>query len=292
MPVYNAEQYVRQAAVSILSQSFTDFEFIIIDDGSTDGSRDILEELARRDARIRLFSRPNTGYTKALNEALSLARGTYIARMDADDISLPGRFQAQVDHLRAHGDCVLVGSRILMIDPYGIPLFEPDHRLEHDEIDEQLLGGVGWAVVHPVAMMVREKVAGLGGYRPEMEPSEDLDLFLRLAEVGRIANLPEVLLQYRQHIKSVNHTRANEQNEAARRILTDAYRRRGTSLPAGWMPPEREVLPVTKEIDMWAWVALKSGNIAVARKHALSLLRIAPFSLNSWRLMYCALRGH
>ena len=292
MPVYNAEQYVRQAAESVLTQTFADFEFIIIDDGSTDGSRPILEELARRDPRIRLISRPNTGYTKALNEALGLARGTYVARMDADDLSLPERFARQVEYLQAHPDCVLVGSRIMTIDPYGIPLYEPDHRLTHDEIDQQLLSGVGWAVVHPVAMMVRQVVMDLGGYRPEMEPSEDLDLFLRLAERGRVANLPVVLLHYRQHIKSVNHTRAAEQDSAARKIITDAYRRRGTALPAGWSPPEREILPMKKEIDMWAWVALKSGHIPAARRHALSLLRIAPFSVNSWRLMYCAIRGH
>ena len=291
MPVYNAEQYVRTAAESVLSQTFADFEFIVIDDGSTDDSRTILEELARRDPRVRLISRPNTGYTKALNEALSLARGTYVARMDADDISLPDRFQQQVDYLRGHPDTVLVGSRIMTIDPYGIPLYEPDHRQDHDEIDQQLLNGVGWAVVHPVAMMVRQVVADLGGYRPEMEPSEDLDLFLRLAERGKIANLPSVLLHYRQHIKSVNHTRCEEQNAAARKIITEAYRRRGTTLPPGWQPPEREILPVKKEIDMWAWVALKGGHISAARRHALSLLRIAPFDLKSWRLMYCAIRG-
>jgi glycosyltransferase involved in cell wall biosynthesis len=292
MPVFNAEQYVRQAAESVLAQTFGDFEFIIIDDGSTDDSHAILEELARRDPRIRLISRPNTGYTRALNEALGLARGTYIARMDADDVSMPDRFRLQVEYLRGRPECVLVGSRIMMIDPFGIELFEPDHRLVHEEIDQQLLNGIGWAVVHPVAMMVRERVMALGGYRPEMEPSEDLDLFLRLAEHGRIANLPQVLLHYRQHIKSVNHTRCDEQNEAARRIIIEAYNRRGTGPPPGWTPPERELFPVRKEINMWAWQALRSGHIAAARRHALSLLRIAPFSVGSWRLMYCAIRGH
>ena len=292
LPVYNAERYVRQAVDSVLAQTFADFELIVIDDGSTDGSRGILEELARGDSRIRLVSRPNTGYTRALNEALSLARGTFIARMDADDVSLPDRFQLQVDYLRGHPDCVLLGSRILMVDPYGVPQYEPDHRPGHDEIDQLLLKGVGWAVVHPAAMMVRADVTALGGYRPEMEPCEDMDLFLRLAERGRIANLPVVLLQYRQHVKSVNHTRAAEQDDATRRIITDAYRRRGLTLPPDWNPPTRDLLPVTKEIDMWAWVALKAGHVAVARRHAMSLLRLAPFSVGTWRLAFCAARGH
>jgi glycosyltransferase involved in cell wall biosynthesis len=86
MPVYNAEQYVREATESILQQTFTDFEFIIIDDGSTDDSTRILEDFARKDARVRLVSRPNTGYTIALNEALALARAPYTARMEAGPV--------------------------------------------------------------------------------------------------------------------------------------------------------------------------------------------------------------
>src|ERR1700749_2358187 len=89
MPAYNAEPFIRDATESILKQTFADFEFIIINDGSTDDTLEILEELARRDARIRPVSRPNTGYTVALNEALSMARGIYLARMDADDVSMP-----------------------------------------------------------------------------------------------------------------------------------------------------------------------------------------------------------
>jgi glycosyltransferase involved in cell wall biosynthesis len=292
MPVYNAEDFVREATESVLQQTFTDFEFIIIDDGSTDGSREILEELARRDSRIRLVSRPNTGYTIALNEALQLARAPYVARMDADDVSMPDRFEKQVSYLRSNPDCILVGSRILTIDPFGSPLYEPRHKLVHEAIEAELLAGVGWAVVHPASMMVREQVTAVGGYRPEMEPSEDLDLFLRLSERGKIANLPEVLLHYRQHVKSVNHTRYEEQNQATRRIVKEAYKRRGIILPRDWNLPKREMLPMQKEIDMWAWVALKNGNVTAARRHAVSLVRMAPFSLSSWRLMYCALRGY
>jgi glycosyltransferase involved in cell wall biosynthesis len=292
MPVYNADRYVREATESILRQTFTDFEFIIIDDGSTDDSHQILEELARKDSRIRLVSRPNTGYTVALNEALALARAPYIARMDADDVSMPDRFEKQIKYLQANPECVLVGSRILTIDPFGSPLYEPRHKLVHEAIEEELLAGVGWAIVHPVSMMVRERITAVGGYRVEMEPSEDLDLFLRLSEHGKIANLPEVLLHYRQHAKSVNHTRYEEQNTATKKIVAEAYARRGVKLPDDWTLPKREMLPMQKEIDMWAWVALKNGNVSAARRHAMSLVRMAPFSLSSWRLMYCALRGY
>ena len=292
MPVYNAGPYVRAAAESVLAQTFADFEFVIVDDGSTDDGHAILGELARRDARIRLISRPNTGYTVALNEALSVARGQYVARMDADDVSMPDRFAKQVDYLRTHPDAVLVGSRVLLIDPFGVPLYVPDHRTTHEEIDRELMAGIGWAVVHPSAMMVGAAVTDLGGYRTEFEPTEDLDLFLRLAERGRIANLPDVLLHYRQHVRSVNHTRAKAQDVTAGNSVRAAHDRRGVPLPPGWTPRVREVLPPHQEVDMWAWAALKAGHRTAARRHAMTLLRLAPLSPASWRLLYCAARGH
>ena len=109
MPVYNAERFVAEAVQSILSQTFGDFEFIIIDDGSSDGSLEILRRFERADSRIRLSSRPNTGYTVALNEMLAMASGQFVARMDADDVAMPQRLQKQVDYLCAHPNCVVVG---------------------------------------------------------------------------------------------------------------------------------------------------------------------------------------
>ena len=122
MPVYNTKRYVAEAVESILAQTFGDFEFIIIDDGSTDGSRAILERYAKQDDRIRLISRPNTGIVGARNEALGLARGELIAVMDSDDVALPERFEVQVAYLREHPECVVVGSRALIIDPDGCAL--------------------------------------------------------------------------------------------------------------------------------------------------------------------------
>src|SRR5436305_9543595 len=119
MPVYNAIRYIGVAVDSVLSQTFSDFEFIIVDDGSTDGSAEILREYAGRDPRIRLISRPNTGLGFALNEALAVARAPFIARMDADDECLPERFEKQIQYLRNHPECVLLGSRVLWIDSDG-----------------------------------------------------------------------------------------------------------------------------------------------------------------------------
>ena len=119
MPVYNAQRYVAEAVQSILTQTMGDFEFIIIDDGSTDDSTRILRDWAQRDSRIRLVSRPNTGLCVALNEGLAMANGRYIARMDADDISLPQRFALQLEYLKTHEKLVCIGGSFLLIDAAG-----------------------------------------------------------------------------------------------------------------------------------------------------------------------------
>jgi glycosyltransferase involved in cell wall biosynthesis len=119
MSVHNAERYLRPAVESILAQAFTDFEFIIIDDGSTDRSPPILAEFASRDPRVRIETRANKGLTKSLNEAIQLSRGEYLARMDADDIAKPNRFQIQIQFMRDHPEVVLLGGGYELIDGAG-----------------------------------------------------------------------------------------------------------------------------------------------------------------------------
>src|ERR1051326_2264165 len=119
VPVYNAARYLDVAISSVLRQTFSDFELIAVDDGSKDDSKKILEHFSANDARIRVISRPNTGIVGALNDGLAVARGEFIARMDADDVALPGRFQAQLDYLRGHPDCIAVGTAVQIIDARG-----------------------------------------------------------------------------------------------------------------------------------------------------------------------------
>ena len=190
MPVYNAELYVAEAVESVLAQTFTDFELITIDDGSTDRSSRILEGYAGLDSRIRLVSRPNTGIVGALNEGASMARGEIIARMDADDVSLPERFAKQFEYLLAHPDCDAAGSRVLLIDPEGAPICEINEERSHEEIDRAHMSRRTGAITHPAAMMRSEALHAVGGYRQECLWAEDFDLFLRMAEIGRLANLP------------------------------------------------------------------------------------------------------
>ena len=136
MPVYNVEQYVAEAIESILNQTFNNFELIIIDDGSTDASRVIASEYAKKDHRIRFYSRENRGIVKTRNELLLLAQGKYFAIMDGDDISYPTRLEEQLNFLVNSNDYLIVGCRDLLIDPEGDPIIVINNCLEHLEIDQ------------------------------------------------------------------------------------------------------------------------------------------------------------
>lgn len=292
MTVFNAERYLREAVDSILNQTFTDFEFIIVNDGSTDRSLEILQTYAKRDARIRLISRHNTGIVAAANEGIAAARGPYLARMDADDVSLPERFARQVKYLDEHADCVIVGSRVMTIDPYGIPVSPSEHALRHEEIDAQLLTPFGgWALLQPATMMRTDVVRAAGGYRGSYNISEDHDLFLRLAERGKVANLPEILFHYRRRYDGATHTHLHQLAEAKEKVLREAHQRRQILLPPGWSVEPWKPVPRGEQARVWGWAALRAGNVRVAREHAWTAVRNSPFSAATWRLAFCAMRG-
>jgi glycosyltransferase involved in cell wall biosynthesis len=291
MPVFNARRYVAAAVESVLGQTFGDFEFCIVDDGSTDGTDRILRKYADRDARIRLNRRPNTGLVGALNDTIKMARGELLARMDGDDVCLPDRLERQVAFLRAHPDHVAVGAQVETIDPYGCDLFRLEHKTDHADVDAELMAGRGFAMVHPSVMMRRAAVERVGGYDPKWDYAEDLCLFLKLAEVGKVANLPDVLLKYRQHYESVNHTKHDRQRALRRGIMEEAYARRGVPMPPGIEFRRSAPPPRYEQTQTWGWRALKSGNVVAARQHALDLVRLGPAKWASWKLMFCAWRG-
>lgn len=292
MPVYNAGRFLEPAVESIRAQTFTDFEFIIIDDGSTDSSGALLERIAADDRRIRLLRRENWGITRTRNQALALAVGEFFAVMDADDVALPERFARQVAYFDRHPECVALGTRVLLIDAEGAPIREMSEATTHEEIDAQHLAGLGGAITHPASMMRREALVAVGGYREQFQTAEDLDVFLRLAEVGRVANLPDVLLHYRQHAASTCHSRQQRVRADNRTVIAEALRRRG--LPAEAVTAESPSTDGGSAAHhrKWAWWALHAGHVATARKHAWSAVRVAPFSGSSWRALFCALRGH
>jgi glycosyltransferase involved in cell wall biosynthesis len=291
MAVYNGQRYLRDAVNSVIAQTFKDFEFIIIDDGSTDRSPELLASYAKAEPRIRLITRPNKGLTKSLNEGLHLARGEFIARMDADDISLPERFERQVMYLRDHPEVALVGSRVEFIDPDGFPInLKPGMTLTHEEIDSALLRK-GWPLVHPAVMMRRDAVLAVGGYGEQYLTNQDHDLFLRLAERYRLANLSDVLLQYRQHFESISLAKSKLQGDMVEAILREAYARRGLTMADGLLNSRPRAMTPLDHHRRWCWAALSAGNLETARRHAAATLKKKPLSPQTWRMVYCALRG-
>jgi glycosyltransferase involved in cell wall biosynthesis len=291
MPVFNAEKYLSVAVQSILDQTYRDFDFLIINDGSTDSSLGILEDFASIDKRIRLVSRPNKGLVNTLNEGLQLIKTPYIARMDADDIAFPHRFERQMDYLHQNPDCLLLGSRVIIIDPEGEDICEMGKFFSHKDLDDGLMSKKGQLIYHPSVIFQREPVIRIGGYRNNYPHVEDLDLFLRLSETGKIENLPETLLKYREHTDKIGYVYIDQQTQQIEQLIKEAHERRGLSYTQG-LPPTKSNMTVSDRWRIWSWWALKAGNLSTARKYAFKALSSNFFSLESWRLVFCALRGH
>ena len=205
MPVYNCESFIREAIQSVLNQTFTDFELLIIDDCSTDATLQILKSYL--DSRIQLIEKEkNTGYTDSLNYGISIAKGKYIARMDGDDISLPRRFQKQFDFLESNPEVVICGTAIKIIGKDTIER----HPSKHEDLQIKLCFS---SVFHHPTVMIRADVLKQNKYNKEFEPAEDYELWTRLAFVGKTANLEDVLLHYRIHSSQTSSVRKTIQDQ-------------------------------------------------------------------------------
>lgn len=291
LPVYNAETYVARAVESILQQTYGDFEFIIIDDGSSDSSLEILQGFAQADKRIKLVSRENQGLVETLNEGLGLIHTPYIARMDADDIAMPTRFEKQMRYLDEHQDCLLLGTRVIIIDSDGDEICEMGDYFTHEDIDQGLMSRKGQLIYHPSVIMRMSAVNQLGGYRQNYPQVEDLDLFLRISELGKIENLPEPLLKYREHSAKVGFVHQEKQNRQITELLKEAHDRRGLVFKDTSVSPAKQT-SLSDSWKNWAWWALGAGNVKTARKYAKKVWLKAPFNPDNWRLIYCTLRGY
>lgn len=227
MPCYNGAQFVEDAIASIIGQTFTDFEFLIYDDGSSDGSWAIIAEWARRDQRVRATKMPHVGLVGVLNRGLLEARGRYIARMDADDYSYPDRLEMQVREMERRPDCVVLGGQATLVDAKSSYLQAFIVPLTHAEIDAGHLHGHGGSLlIHPAVLMRRDAVNRAGGYREQYNTAEDLDLWLRIAELGEIANLEATVLKYRWHSSNVTSQRKAKVAGITRLVREEALRRR------------------------------------------------------------------
>lgn len=203
LSVYNEGPYLDAAIRSIRGQSFSDFELLILDDGSTDESPSIIAHHAADDPRVVAQRQPNKGLVASLNLLLSQARAPLIARMDGDDFAYPDRFSRQLAFLEHQPDVILLGTQIDRIDARGrsLPDKEP-HPTTHDDIVASFGRRICFA--HSTVVMNTAAARAVGGYRAAFRHCEDLDLWLRLARVGKIANLPDQLLGYRIHAQQIS----------------------------------------------------------------------------------------
>jgi glycosyltransferase involved in cell wall biosynthesis len=223
MAVHDGERHVGEAVRSVLDQTLRDFELLIVEDGSRDGTRAVLDGFD--DARIRIVANErNLGLTPSLNVGLRESRGVYVARMDADDVSLPERLARQVAFLDAHPECAMVATWVERIAENGSALGVVRAPTGSEEIRRYLRQGN--CIAHGSVLLRRDAVEEAGGYHEDMEPAEDYDLWLRLIERREVACLPEVLYRWRENPGGISASRAREQVEAARRARRRARARR------------------------------------------------------------------
>jgi glycosyltransferase involved in cell wall biosynthesis len=225
LPVKNGGAHISRAVKSVMAQTFQDFELLVIDDGSTDATRGVVSGLQASDPRIRLLRNPGAGLVDALNYGVSVSSGVLIARLDADDVCLPERFQRQRDYLAAHPGVAVVGSQVSFIDEQGGLTGKTTALPESPgAIDRALLQYC--CLRHPTIMMRRDAFLAVGGYRRQFPAAEDFDLWLRVAERFRLANLPEALLLYRLHPAQVSEQAAWTQRSSRNLALLSARERR------------------------------------------------------------------
>ncbi len=288
MSVFNGASFLKAALESVLNQTYTDFEFLIIDDGSTDPRcAEILDRFAKSDSRIHLKCRENRGLPATLNELAEMARAPWLVRMDADDICDPERFEKQMRYLKEHPNVDVLGTWVLVIDEDGRPIHPAEMPLKHEAIDDTNLDGRA-GLVHPTVIMRKTKFIEVGGYDTAYTVAQDLDLWLRLGEVARMANVPEPLLQYRINATAISSQKSDQQATLARKACVAAWARRDL--------PERSVKHVISRPSTdrasrrdfalkWGWQAWNAGYRTTARYMFAKALRIDPLSLASWKGM-------
>lgn len=213
MPVYNGEKYLESSVSSILNQSCSDFELLLIDDGSTDNSLKILKKFEEQDDRVRVITRANRGLSNTLNEMIDLARGRWFARMDMDDIALPRRFELQLKWLENTG-ADICGTWAKCFGGSDNRIIR--HGITDESIKLELL--FGCAFVHPSVLIRSEAIKSLR-YDPALDSAEDYDLWVRAARAGlKLANIPEVLLMYRVHDSQFSSVASSLQKDLSQRV--------------------------------------------------------------------------
>lgn len=214
MPVYNAEKYLASAIESILSQTFRDFEFIIVDDGSNDASWKIIREYQRKDPRIRpLRNRSNLRTTKTLNRGLKKAKGKYIIRMDADDWSYPERVARQFEFMEKHPEIGVSGGTIEICDENLNIMNKRGYPLTDRKVRQKIFRYSPFA--HPATIWRTEILKKVGGYNDNLPLSQDYELYFRIGKISKFGNLNKIILKLRTHDDSSSIVKGRYQEQYA-----------------------------------------------------------------------------
>ena len=260
--ILDARRFLAEAIESILSQTFRDFEYVIVDFGSTDDSPKLALKYAAEDSRIKFHRIEPCSLTQARNAACSIAQGRYIAIMDADDVSLPDRLALQVEFMDEHPEIALLGALADSIradgQPFDFRLHQPPS--EHDEIRTALKDHCPFCA--STAFFRREAFTAVGGYRVALWQSEDLDLWLRIAERFRCAALQQVVLKYRFHSQQLSLRKQREQGLCALAVKASARLRE-----EGKWDPLDTASEITPELLTKMGVPLTVQHFAIAEKY-------------------------
>ncbi|MEI6070670.1 MAG: glycosyltransferase [Verrucomicrobiae bacterium] len=219
MPVWNGEMYLAEALDSMLSQTLSGFELIIVDDGSSDATLQILEKYARADSRIRIIRLSHEGIVVALNRGIAEAKSNWIARMDCDDVAHPERLEKQWRAVSRQRDIVLCHTNIEL---FGDPAFFP-LKMQHMPRTESMLRVrlcIHCPITHPTVLMRKEAFLSAGGYMPEERHAEDYGLWGRMLPLGRFIVIRAPLLKFRVHGGSISKQAAENQSLLANKIRT------------------------------------------------------------------------
>lgn len=215
MCCYNAARWLDEAIDSVLNQTFTDFEFIIVDDGSVDNTLEIIHKYANSDRRIIVISKPNTGPGDSRNVGIKKALGKWIAVIDADDVCEPTRLERQVELGSRNPNLVFIGTGLTIIDDNGKIIKSYGYPCDHLSLVKHLRSARRFPP-HSSAFYRKDMVCALGGFRLKISRAEDWDLWLRLSEVGELACLSEPLVRIRKHSEQISHS------EGGRRQIVDS----------------------------------------------------------------------
>ncbi len=290
MSVFNGAERLTDTLESVLGQTDVALELIVVDDGSTDATAEILRRHAEADSRLIVISQRNTGLTRALIAGCERAKGQFIARQDADDLALPGRIRAQAEYLLQHPEVVAVAGGVRFVAPQGEVLFEviPPTRLVIDlHIDR---------IKTPplvAAMFRRASYLECGGFRPRFVVAQDVDLWLRLEEVGPCHGIEDVYYEARMTVAGISSSRRGAQLELARLAIECARQRRGGNgdiqvlEESVRLPARVKAASNSTRADFYYFLGacLRRRNAAAARRYFRQALALRPFhfrALISW----------